>query len=95
MHEPILTFDTNQFRFVLLYVNRTTSNNTANDELMTMTSTDGVNWTAPQQLNLWAIDAPDMSCGAGLNPQCTIQYSSGIDPQPYFRAPQHDQWVKI
>jgi len=76
-HEPAIAFDSYRGRFVLFFVRREVPDSLveqSNGKIHATTSLDGVNWTAPTDLDIWTNDAVDATCGMSLEHTCMLTY---------------------
>ena len=84
LHQPALAYDYDDDRFVLVYSRdcdgEDNSNCPSNDQVYARTSTDGTNWTSPQDLGFTAPGGPSVSCDHSGD--CLISYMDPDDRLP-------------
>jgi hypothetical protein len=85
IHDPALAYDPVSDRFILLYVQRSSSDFTVNDVIIARTASaaDTSTWTSPQNLGIKTLDAPALAC-RDASSQCLFTYLTADTNIPFF-----------
>jgi hypothetical protein len=83
-NSPALAFDYHSGYFVMIYTNQEldgSANPGSTDRLLGRTSTDGLVWSAAQDLGIYSTDAPSLSCLGFMD--CILGYTRGSTEIPF------------